>query len=212
MQELSLARWVMLNVGLALIPVAAGYAIRGLAGVRGKWSRATVPAIGVLGFIWLIFLPNTAYLLSEWRHWLHIVDASNMSSRWQTDAGAALDFMTYTLFFLAFTSAGLLTLVLAIRPVAQSLKDRGANLWVWGIPLFLLCSVGVYLGLVLRFNSWEMITRPGDVWAVCVSLLGRPVLTSFIIAFAAGLWILYLVMDIWIDGLAARWKAIGRNG
>ena len=212
MWVLSVVRWVAINVGLALIPVAAGHAIRSLANHRGKWSRATLPAIGVLGFIWLIFLPNTAYLLSEWRHWLKFMDASNMSVRWARDAGDALMFMTYTLFFLAFTSAGLLTLVLAIRPVAQVLRDRGASLWVWGIPLFLLCSVGVYLGLVLRFNSWEMISRPGDVWAACASLMGRPVLTSFIIAFAAGLWILYLVMDIWIDGLAARLKAIRRHG
>jgi uncharacterized membrane protein len=107
---------------------------------------------------------------------------------------------------------GLLTLVLAIRPIARLMRNRGADLWVWGVPLFLLCSVGVYLGLVLRFNSWEMISRPGDVWAACVSLMGRPVLASFIIAFAAALWILYLVMDIWIDGLAVRLKAIKGNG
>lgn len=203
-------KWVALNVGLALIPVAAAYAIQGLARVKRSWLA--VPTIVILGFIWLIFLPNTAYLLSEWRHWFRFMDMSNMSVRWARDAGDALTFMVYTLFYLAFSSAGLLTLVLAIRPIAHVMRNRGADLWIWGVPLFLLCSVGVYLGLVLRFNSWEMVTMPGDVWARCAELLGRPVLTSFIIAFAGFLWLLYLIMDIWIDGLVARWHTIKRNG
>ena len=207
MYELSLVMWVAINVGLALIPVGAGYAIRGLAGrTRRRVSPAVVPVIVVLGLVWLIFLPNTAYLLSEWRHWLRMMDRSNISSRLATDSGTALSFMTYTLFYLGFSSAGMLTFALAIRPVAHVMKARGANLWVWGIPLFLLCSVGVYLGLILRFNSWEMISRPGDVWAAVVLLMDHPVLTSFLIAFAAGLWILYIIVDIWIDGLSARLK------
>lgn len=211
MLDPSLIQWVTVNVGLALIPVGAGYAILGLAGVRGKWAKAAAPAILILGFVWLIFLPNTAYLLSEWRHWLRFMDRSNMSMRLANDSGAALTFMNHTLFYLCFSSAGMLTFALAIRPVAQAMKARGANLWVWGIPLFLLCSVGVYLGLILRFNSWEMISRPGDVWAAVVSLMDHPVLSSFLIAFAAGLWILYLIVDIWIDGLRARISGGGRS-
>ena len=207
MREINLALWVLWNSSLAVIPVALGYAISGLAGPPGQRIRKRVmPLMLVMGFFWLIFLPNTCYLLSEWRHFLESVDYANLGFRWRTDSGAALALMIYTLFYLCFSGIGMLCFALAIRPIARVFRERGANLWVWGIPLFMLNSVGVYLGLILRFNSWEMISRPGRIWASVAVLADRPVLASFIIAFAAFLWVAYLIVDIWIDGFTARWR------
>ncbi|MDH7480699.1 MAG: DUF1361 domain-containing protein [Armatimonadota bacterium] len=200
--------WVTWNTFLAIIPVAAGYSIRYLTDKRRMRgiNLATV-FLFFLGVIWLAFLPNTCYLLTEWRHFLNRVGHSGLYAKWTVDHGAALDLMIYTLFYLCYSGIGVLTFTLAVRPIARMLKARGATLWVWGIPFFLLMSVGVYLGLVLRFNSWDLFTRPATVWESVVNLWSRPAPSFFIISFAAFLWLLFIVMDIWVDGLIARWKS-----
>ncbi len=199
--------WVCFNTFLALVPVAAAYTIHWLAGLPGRRTKVLVAVpILLLGLIWLAFLPNTCYLLTEWRHFLTTVGYSRIYARFQVDADAALRLMKYTLFYLCYSGFGVLTFTIAVRPMARLLRRSGAALWVWGIPFFLLMSVGVYLGLVLRFSSWELISRPVEVWAAVVQLQHRPVLSSFVIAFAGFLWIAYLAVDVWIDGFLARCK------
>lgn len=199
--------WVAWNTFLALVPVVLAYVIHRLATNRPSGFSSRVLPL-VLGLPWLAFMPNTCYLLTEWRHFLDTVEYRDLSTRWQVDSGAALDLMIYTLFYFCYSALGMIAFALAIRPMAQILKDRGAALWVWAIPFFMLMSVGVYLGLILRFNSWDLLTRPGLVWASVMNLLNRPVLVTFILLFAGFLWFAFWVMDVWIDGLCLRWQRI----
>ncbi len=201
--------WVGWNVFLSLIPVALAYAVAGLAGPSfNSVNPLRKTMVIVVGLTWLAFLPNACYLLTEWRHFLDQLGYSSLTFRWHQDSGAALELMVNTLFYLCYSGTGILTFALAIRPVARVFRDAGAKLWVWGIPLFMLNSLAVYLGLVLRFNSWEMLTKPGTIWTATASLGSRPVLTSFILAFAVFLWVVYWIMDIWVDGFAVRWRSI----
>lgn len=205
MRMSNLLVWVGWNVFLALIPVALGYYICDLTGPSFKRNRPSRRAwIVLMGLVWLAFLPNTCYLLTEWRHFLDTLGYSNLPYRWHTDSGALVELMMHTLFYLCYSSIGMLTFALAIRPIAKIFREAGANLWVWGLPLFMLNSVGVYLGLVLRFNSWEMITRLGMIWSAVTMISYKPLLTSFIIAFAGFLWIGYVIVDIWVDGFVSR--------
>lgn len=201
--------WVGWNVFLAIVPVALGYWIYDLArpwhNRQSAWRKVAVVAIGL---VWLAFLPNTCYLLTEWRHFLDTLGYTALSYRWKTDSGALVDLMMHTLFYLCYSGVGMLTFTLAIRPIARLFKDAGVKLWAWGLPLFLLNSLGVYLGLVLRFNSWDMITRLNTVWPAVMEISRRPVLASFVLAFAAFLWVVYFVVDIWVDGFVARWREI----
>ncbi len=206
----ALVFWVIWNLFLAVVPVALGYYIHDLAAspmVR-RLSMSRKCWISVVGLIWLFFLPNTCYLLTEWRHFLETLGYSSMAWRWHSDSNALIELMMHTLFYLCYSSFGMLTFALAIRPVAKLFRDHGANMTLWAIPLFLLNSLGVYLGLVLRFNSWDMVTRPNTIWSAVVAISDHPMLTSFIIAFAGFLWIGYLVMDIWVDGFIVRWKQV----
>lgn len=196
--------WVAWNIFLAVIPVVLAYTIFRLYDKRS--SSLVRASMAILGLVWLAFLPNTCYLLTEWRHFLGTLDYANLYSRWQTDSDATLMLLTYTLFYMCYSGIGVFTFALAIRPVACIAKKSGATLWVWAIPLFLLMSVGVYLGLVLRFNSWELINKPGAIWASAVSVLHRPTLAAFVVLFAGFLWIAFIAVDIWIDGLVARWR------
>lgn len=113
----------------------------------------------------------------------------------------------YALFYMFYSGIGLLTFALAIRRIAWVMRQRRLTLWIWAMPFVLLMSLGVYLGLILRLNSWDIISNPHIVWASIVSTLTRPALVSLIGAFAGFLWFVYLVMDIWVDGLVCRFRA-----
>ncbi|MDO8588374.1 MAG: DUF1361 domain-containing protein [Armatimonadota bacterium] len=195
--------WVIWNLFLAAVPVATAQAI---CRTEPRWRARPVLKIGVavLLLVWLAFLPNTCYLLTEWRHFLARLDSSDLYIRSQLDNRMTLLLMFYTAFYFCYSAMGMLAFALAIRPIACLVRKDGAAAWVWGIPLFLLTSLGVYLGLVLRFNSWDLITRPSTVWAVAASLAARPVLAAFLVLFAGMLWLAYIVTDIWIDGLILR--------
>jgi uncharacterized membrane protein len=70
----------------------------------------------------------------------------------------------------------------------------------------------VYLGLVLRFNSWNLINRPNEIWAALLQVGGRPKLIAFIVMFGLFLWAAYESLDIWIDAVTERWsKLSGRR-
>lgn len=119
---------------------------------------------------------------------------------------AAYELMTYTLFYLCYSGVGVLTFALAVRPVAAIANRKGLSPVILGIPFFVLISVGVYLGLVLRFNSWDLVYRPDAVWDAAVGLTTRPLLGTFVVGFGGFLWLVYLAADIWIEGLIVRWR------
>ena len=78
---------------------------------------------------------------------------------------------------------------------------------MWGTLLFLLVSLGVFLGLVPRYNSWNLVTHPGQIFSTIGTVFHHPVLSAFLVVFAAMLWLAYLVIDIWIDGFLLRWRS-----
>ncbi len=99
---------------------------------------------------------------------------------------------------------------MAIRPVKRAAIKRGFAVRFWALPFFAAVALGVYLGLVLRFNSWDLLRNPSMVWQAVVEVGGRPKLAAFILAFGGFLWVAYEVLDIWIDGL--KWRlAAGKS-
>jgi len=161
----------------------------------------------VSGLAWLVFLPNTCYLLTEWRHFLEVLGYTDLHLRWAHDGDARLVLMVLTLFYMCYSGIGVLTFTLAIRPVVALARERRLKVWVWGMPFFLLMSVGVYLGLILRFNSWNLLNEFSQVVDSIVEILQRPTLASYVIFFAAFLWLMYAATDIWIDGFVKRFNA-----
>lgn len=202
-------RWVAWNTFLAVIPVLLAYVI---AWIGTRWRQsAVVPVLIVLGLVWLAFLPNTCYLFTEWRHFLALVHRDGLYAQWTYghNPEVMMRMVAYSLFFLGYSLIGLVTFGLAIRPVARLLTGYGLRTWVLALPFFPLVSLGVYLGLVLRFNSWDLAHRPGVVFAGIADALTNPTLLGMILAFAAFLWLAYLVFDIWVDGLLFRLHTAG---
>lgn len=202
-----LVRNVLWNGMLAVIPVVLAQVVLWLSGMHGSRTIRNL-AIAALSLVWFAFLPNTCYLLTEWRHFLFWVDVRDPFTSPRLGGPLLEKIVAMSVFYLLYSGFGILTFALAIRPMKYLASKRGAAVRFWAIPFFTALSIGVYLGLVLRFNTWDLISRPGMVWSALVDLGGRARLLAFILAFGLFLWGAYETTDIWIDGLKERWNRI----
>lgn len=191
------------DAGLAAVAVLLSYTIVWIARSRQpKLLRYTI--LIPLSIVWLAFLPNTCYLITEWRHFMEAVDHNNLFYHAQNDLHAFAYLSVLWLFYFLFSGFGVITFTLSIRPIKHLAARRGANVWFWIMPFFTFLSLGVFLGLVLRFNSWDLATRPGEVWASILQMSGDSVVIGIVLIFAIFLWLCYEAFDIWIDGLTER--------
>jgi len=120
-------------------------------------------AAGALFFLWFLFLPNTVYLIVDTRH----LFSGCFPNEHQVCAGSV-----WTVFFLFFYAClgwtAFVFLVSRMKIFAEEvIGKKAAGFFVIGImPLI---SLGVLLGLVERWNSWDFFFSPGkiifDAWA-----------------------------------------------
>jgi uncharacterized membrane protein len=137
------------NLTLALVPVVIGAVLFRRPRTSPLWW------LGLAAF--LAFLPNAPYVLSDVIHLADDVRAT------QSDTVVVAGVLPqYAAFFLA----GLLAYVVALGEMTRWLATRGWDrLHIAGVELAVhaACAVGVYLGRVPRFNSWDLVTRPDAV-------------------------------------------------
>jgi uncharacterized membrane protein len=199
--------WMLWNLLLAVIPVVLAYVFVGA--TRGRWCATRLAMVLALAAAWLAFLPNTCYLLTEWRHLLFSPRWTSLRETGGWDREAMFRVALLALYFAAYSGAGVLTFVLAVRPVEQWLRNRGGPWLLYAPPGFFLVSLGVYLGLIVRLNSWDLLLQPGRVFGSAVTALMHPLLAATIVAFGAILWALYEAVDLWLDGILDRLRAWG---
>jgi uncharacterized membrane protein len=111
-----------------------------------------VPGVFGCALIWLLFLPNAPYLLTDLIH-LRVVD----NSLYWYDLLMLL-WYAWTGFLL-----GIISLYLMQQVVADSFgKALG---WLFVVVTLSLTSFGVYLGRFLRWNSWDVLADPFPLFA-----------------------------------------------
>jgi uncharacterized membrane protein len=185
-----LARWVYGEAGaydflpwnlfLAWIPLAAAVAVHDAAR-RGTRLSRLLP----LAAVWLLFLPNAPYLLTDFVH---------LGSR--DDAPLWFDIVLFG----SFAWTGMLLGFLSIF-VMQGVVRRAYG-WIWSWVLvgtsLAASSFGIYLGRSLRWNSWDFVIRPGalleDIWARLADPLAYPRGVGMTLALTAVLWTGYLTV------------------
>ncbi len=110
--------------------------------------RKTNHFIFWLAFIvWLVFLPNSPYILTDLQH----IRLSTLQSVWFD-----------VLLILSFAINGLIIGFASLWIMQKLLRDRfskGATNFIINIIL-LLCGFGIYLGRILRWNSWDILQNP----------------------------------------------------
>jgi uncharacterized membrane protein len=143
---LSVAPVVVLGIGLALVMAVITYVP----------NRALLLAvIGLVLVVWLLLLPNAAYLVTE----------LNFSHRRPTNDPAPLWYDIVMVLSLALS--GVLNMLMNILLVQfahvlivwpnEDDPYRKPDSWVLVAVTLVLVSVGVYLGRYIRFNSWDLL-------------------------------------------------------
>ena len=136
-------RFLLWNLFLAWIPFGMALAAEALEH-RRRWVAAAVA-----GGLWLLFLPNAPYLVSDLTHF-----ESGSATPW-LDLGRLV----------AFAWAGCLLAVLSLR-VVHRLVERHAGAaaaWIVVVLATVASGFGVVLGRFSRLNSWQAVTAPRTV-------------------------------------------------
>jgi uncharacterized membrane protein len=163
------------NLFLAWIPFVLALIIYD----RGT-SDASRPALGAAAVLWLLFLPNAPYVVTDLKY------ISGFGS-----VSALYDVVLLASAALAGLLLGLTSLFL-IHAVAQRLIGA-FSAWALVVGALGLSSFGIYLGRVQRWNSWDVFVRPGSLFSEIAGGLLHPlshprpiavtiVFTSFLVA------------------------------
>ena len=144
------------NLTLAVVPLCASSALR--AADRLRLPRLLLlPLVG----LWLLFLPNAPYILTDLIH-LHERPPVPM---WY-DLGLLLT-CAGTGLALGYRS------VLDVEAVLARWLGRWLGFATCAIALF-VSGFGIYLGRFLRLNSWEALTEPSLVFGIVWERLAHP--------------------------------------
>jgi uncharacterized membrane protein len=138
---------------------------------RKLWSSWEALLYSVL---WLVFLPNSFYMISDF---IHLQDVAQ--------ANVVYDALILTSFIYTGVTLGFSSLFLVHLHLKRRLPAREASLWI-AITLF-VCSIAIYFGRDLRWSSWNVLTNPGgllfDISDRLVHITSYPQMVITIIAF-----------------------------
>jgi uncharacterized membrane protein len=153
----SFYRFLVWNLFLAWIPVAAALACNALA--RGRAYGLAICA----GVIWLLFFPNAPYMLTDY---IHIREFPHEGPLWWDVL--MLSSFVWTSLMLGFFS------LYQMQDVWRAHWGRVVSWLLAGLALG-LASFGVYLGRFVRLNSWDALLHPRSVAHIIANQLEDPV-------------------------------------
>ncbi|MEM7028643.1 MAG: DUF1361 domain-containing protein [Chloroflexota bacterium] len=176
-------RPLLWNFFLATIPYPCALLAAYLHGRFPKrWLYLIIPST-----IWLAFLPNAPYLVTDVVHFRTYF----FRSLWHE-----------VISMVALVWTGLFIAIYSIRTMQYIIKDYTNTVlsWVFVIIILLLNGLGVYLGRFLRWNSWDLITNPDRILDDATVLFngsrGSLVSLLFVIQMAIFMLICYLTITI----------------
>lgn len=103
-------------------------------------------------FSWLLLLPNAPYIITDFIH-LKI----------ETSVPVWFDI----LLLISFTSGGILAGLASMKHMFSiiSIKTNPLAAWLITAITCMLTGFGIYVGRYLRYNSWDIISNPGELFA-----------------------------------------------
>lgn len=149
--------WMIYNISLAVIAVVCGWLA-----LKVKRPDFRLPLL----ILWLLYIPNTLYLLSDSIHFSkqlsQIQDADKIS--------LVIQYIVLMLF-------GVISFVAGVYPVEKLIKKTPTV-----IMLQFIIAFGIVMGRVERTHSWETFINPIKVLNDALSVLFSLELMIFVIA------------------------------
>lgn len=132
------------NLFLAYIPYFLSSEIKNI--VPGTFTFYSVL------LIWLLFLPNSFYLITDFVHLHHITK---------------FQFVFDAILLSCFTVAGFYSGVLSLFTIQflLQMKYTVKKSWLLIGTIVYLSAFGIYLGRILRFNSWDILRHPFSLFS-----------------------------------------------
>jgi len=112
--------------------------------------------------VWLLFVHNSFYIVTDLFHLYHL----NAAPKW-------LDI----LMIFSFAWNGILCGIISIRSIEMIFlwkRKKNFSLLLVFVVMW-LSAFGVYIGRVLRFNSWDVITNPFSLMCDILDMVLHPV-------------------------------------
>jgi uncharacterized membrane protein len=182
--------YLVWNLTLAWVPFVLALVLRAAYKRRAHWAELVA-----VGCVWLLFLPNAPYMLTDFVHLEH----------------AHRVFNAIILGSFAFTALALgLASVLLVQLVVTRLAGPKLG-WALAVGALFASSVGIYIGRVLRLNSWDVIERPRTVWTIARIRLDDPFGNRHLIVVVLALCAFLTVAYVGLYGFNSLLAAVGRE-
>lgn len=168
------------NLFLAYVPYTISNWLQYQPGwIEHRWKFA------MTFIIWLIFVPNSFYLLTDLFH-LGEVDTI---PRWY-----------HLIMLVSFAWNGLILGIVSVRQMERILEVYwgGYTKWLFIYPIMWLNALGVYVGRYLRFNSWDVIADPFHLLKDIITIMVHPISYNYawgmVLSFSAFITLVYVIL------------------
>lgn len=160
-------RFLLWNLFLAWLPLIVSMAASGLAKVLRGAGLAV--SLVVLGVAWLLLYPNAPYLTTDF---IHLI--VNSPYDWVGAQDSLVLWYDLIIFFL-FSWCGLLLGYISMFHFHSIVRHYAGEAfgWLFIVVVSFLGGFGVYLGRVIRLNSWDALFSPFRLIDGVLEGLGR---------------------------------------
>lgn len=211
-------RFMAWNLFLAWIPLALAYAAQQLARPRLARVQAMLRALALFATAvsWLLFFPNAPYVVTDLIHFRY---TGSVQMLWFDNAllgsyavlGVALGCLSLRV-MQDIVETGLKGLLQRRVPqTARQLLSRAGG-WLFALLVLGLGAYGIYLGRVMRFNSWDALLNLDDLlMGIVRAFVDRPSapgmfkITAVFLAFLLITYLALSALAITPGGTAPAW-------
>jgi uncharacterized membrane protein len=141
------------NLFLAFIPYFLSSSI-----FKNFFNKSKKTQNSLYELVWLLFIPNSFYILTDFTH-LHF----------KTTFQFSLDMLIISSFSFVGFYVGLLSIHTMRQLVIAKYGNTKGNIFI--LTISFLSAFGIFLGRVLRFNSWDIISKPIQLASTSINAL-----------------------------------------
>ncbi len=155
----------------------------------------------ILFFLWGAFFPNIPYLFTEGRHLIDVCELEN-----SRDILVCMKNSGWSTLFYAYSSLAIIPFVDSLEKISQLLGKIFAGFFQKLFPIIFIpiSALGVQIGLVGRFNSWDIF----NVKKLLEFISSQPFIFQDWLITTFGLYVVFYVVVILRDRF---WLKISRD-